>query len=299
MTRRSGLGKGLGALIPPTEAPAIEESALREVAIDSITPNTYQPRKHLDEKELAPLAASIAEVGVLQPLLVREREGGGEFELIAGERRWRAARQAGLEEVPVIVRKSDDNVSLEEALVENLHRKDLNAVDEAAAYQQLIDDFKMTHESIGKRVGKSRTAISNLLRLLSLPPKVQRLLIDGHLSEGHGRALLGTTDKAFQGQLAERAARDQWSVRAVEEAIKDRHSKEIDLTDRSPVRTTKKQDAPALEWQERLTEFLDTKVTVSGGAKKGKVTIEFGGVEDLERISKLITAAPKRAKASR
>ncbi len=296
MARRSGLGKGLGALIPAGEPVADGSATFKTVPIKSIVPNTFQPRRHLDEKDLASLAASIKEVGVLQPLLVRPQAGGEGYELIAGERRWRASKQAGLDQVPVIVRTSQDNASLEEALVENLHRRDLNAIDEAAAYQQLIDDFSMTHESVGKRVGKSRTAVSNLLRLLSLQPKVQRLLIEGHITEGHARALLGTTDKAFQGQLAERAARDQWSVRAVEEAVKDRHGAVVDVTERTKSAPTK-QDAPALEWQERLVDYLDTKVTVSGGAKKGRVTIDFAGPEDLERIADLILKAPKRAKA--
>ncbi len=295
MARRSGLGRGLNALIPgseegagPSQAPI--KSAFREVAIDSIMVNSFQPRKYISDDQLQPLADSISELGVLQPILVREA-GPDKYELIAGERRWRASQKAGLTTIPILVREAENVQSLEQALVENLHRVDLNPLDEAAAYQQLLDDFSMTHEEVGKRVGKSRTAVTNLLRLLQLPPKVQRLLIEGTLSEGHGRALLGTDDEAFQLQLAQRVQREQLSVRAVEDAVRLRNELTKPQTKKRSAAVAKaKTNAPALEWQERLTDYLDTRVTVSVGSKRGKIVIDFADVDDLDRISKAISA---------
>ncbi|MHB8328635.1 MAG: ParB/RepB/Spo0J family partition protein, partial [Acidimicrobiales bacterium] len=218
MARRSGLGKGLGALIP-TEVVRDRNSALREVPTASIRPNPLQPRTRFDEEAMASLAASIKEVGVLQPILVRELEGD-EYELIAGERRWRAARRAGLQTMPVLVQASTDVHSLEQALVENLHREDLNPLEEAAAYQQLVDAFDYTHEQVAARVGKSRTVITNTLRLLQLPAGVQRALADGAVSAGHARAFLGTPDRAFQEELAKRTVAEGLTVRAVEELVR-------------------------------------------------------------------------------
>ncbi|MEY2588992.1 MAG: ParB family transcriptional regulator, chromosome partitioning protein, partial [Acidimicrobiaceae bacterium] len=202
MARRSGLGRGLGALIP-AEVSGVDqaETALLEVPVSQITTNPNQPRRSFDEEALASLTASVRELGVLQPLLVRPG-GDDRYELIAGERRWRAAKRAGLPSVPVIVRTVDDTTSLEQALVENLHRQDLNALEEAAAYQQLIEDFHLTHDQVAAKVGKSRAAVSNTLRLFQLPPAIQKLVADGQLSAGHARALLGTPDRAYQEQLA-------------------------------------------------------------------------------------------------
>lgn len=307
MARRSGLGRGLGALIPgsenePAEATKppgreervlVQDSAFRDVPIDSIRPNRYQPRSNLDEKELEPLAASIRELGILQPILVRTADEG-QYELIAGERRWRAAKLIKLAIVPVILKDSDDVTSLEQALVENLHRKDLNPLDEAAAYQQLIDDFSMTHEQVGKRVGRSRVTISNLLRLMQLPPKVQRLVMDEKISEGHARALIGIDDEAYQLQLAERVAKDQLSVRAVEEAArmrKDLEKPKVAMPSNSPKQKSVKSDAAALEWTERLAEVLDTRVTVDIGGKRGRIIIEFADLDDLDRVSSTIVGA--------
>ena len=225
MARRSGLGRGLGALIPndliPNELSGDHDSALLDVPISSIRPNPHQPRTHFDEEELNSLTASIRAVGLLQPVLVR-RAGIDEYELIAGERRWRAARRAGLQTIPALVRTVDDVASVEQALIENLHRADLNAMEEAGAYQQLIDDFGLTHEQMALRVGRSRATISNTLRLFQLPPSIQRLVIDGQLSAGHARALLGTPDRNFQEALAARAVSQGLSVRAVEEAVRER-----------------------------------------------------------------------------
>ncbi len=286
MAARGGLGKGLGALIPANVGEQI--SGLEEVLVADVRPNPFQPRAHFDEEALGSLADSIREVGVLQPILIRPVEGG--YELVAGERRWRAARRVGLQTIPAMVRDTDDASALEHALVENLHRSDLNVLEEAAAYQQLIEDFQLTHEEVAARVGRSRAAVSNTLRLLQLPPTVQRLVRDGSLSMGHARALLGTPDRAFQEQLARRAANDGLTVRAVEEAIRSREGDaevaEGALTASSPTRQLR--PPGLLELEELLGDHLDTRVTVSMTAKKGKVVIEFSDLEDLERIYKSV-----------
>src|SRR5580658_9681739 len=218
VSRRSGLGRGLSALIP-SESPASHASAFRDIPLSQIRPNRLQPREHFDEEAMSSLAASIRELGVLQPVLVREI-GHDEYELIAGERRWRAARRAGLQALPALVQTATDVSSLEQALVENLHREDLNPLEEAAAYKQLIEDFELTHEDLARRVGKSRAAVSNSLRLFQLPPSVQRLVSDRMLSAGHARALLGTPDREAQQRLAEDAVENGLSVRAIEEAVR-------------------------------------------------------------------------------
>ena len=221
MPRRSGLGRGLGALIP-AEVNA-SESALREIPLAQIRPNQFQPRKQFSEEALAALVDSIRAVGVLQPVLVRavdEGEGEGGYELIAGERRCRAARRAGLQHIPALVQSVSDAVSLEQALIENIQREQLNALDEAAAYQQLIEDFGLTHEDVARRVGRSRAAITNALRLFQLPPLVQRLVREERLGAGHARALLSTPDREQQEQLAAAAAEEGWSVRTVEGRVR-------------------------------------------------------------------------------
>jgi ParB family chromosome partitioning protein len=283
---RGGLGKGLGALIPANVGEQV--SGLEEVLVADVRPNPFQPRAHFDEEALASLAESIREVGVLQPILIRPVEGG--YELVAGERRWRAARRVGLQTVPAMVRDTDDASALEHALVENLHRSDLNVLEEAAAYQQLIEDFQLTHEEVAARVGRSRAAVSNTMRLLQLPPTVQRLVRDGSISMGHARALLGTPDRAFQEQLARRAANDDLTVRAVEEAIRTRHGDADAADDAVAAASPTRQLRPPglLELEELLGDHLDTRVTVSMTAKKGKVVIEFSDLEDLERIYKSV-----------
>jgi ParB family chromosome partitioning protein len=221
VARRSGLGKGLSALIP-NEVVGDRSSALREVPIGSIKPNPRQPRVNFDEDTMSSLAASIKELGILQPVLVRQIGGAAadDFELIAGERRWRAARRAGLQSIPVLVLTSDETKSLEQALVENLHRQDLNVLEEAAAYQQLIEEFGYTHDQVAKRVGKSRTAVT-ILRLLQLPAGVQRLLSEGQISPGHARALLGTPDRGFQETLAKAVVAEGLTVRAIEDLVRE------------------------------------------------------------------------------
>ena len=283
MARRSGLGRGLGALIP-NETGGGEGSVLRELPVSQVEPNPHQPRRHFDEESLGGLTASVRELGVLQPVLVRAT-GDDRFELIAGERRWRAAKRAGLQTIPAVVKESTDDASLEQALVENLHRDDLNPLEEAAAYQQLIEDFGLTHDDLSRRVGKSRSAITNTLRLHQLPPSIQRLVIDGQLSAGHARALLGTPDRAFQEALARRAVKDQLSVRDVEEAVRAR-SGDADAATPAPSTSSAGRVRPPglLELEELLSDRLSTRVKVSMGAKRGRVVIDFASLEDLERI---------------
>ena len=297
MQKRSGLGKGLGALIP-TESTEGGGPAFLDLPTSSIIANRLQPREHFDEDTLASLTASVRELGVLQPVLVR-RVDGDHFELIAGERRWRAAKRAGLTTIPALIREVDDRHSLEQALVENLHRQDLNALEEAAAYNQLMDDFKLTQEEVAQRVGKSRSAVANTLRLFHLPPSVQRMIADGRLSAGHARALLATPDRAMQEQLAEQTVRDGWTVREVEAAVRAQISAppvmdddvvEGESAEDPPVLRAAALREPALrELEELLSARLDTRVNVSIGSKRGKVVVEFADLDDLERIYRIIT----------
>jgi ParB family chromosome partitioning protein len=242
---------------------------------------------HFDESALSELTDSVRAIGVLQPVLLRPLPDG-RFQLIAGERRWRAATRAGLPTVPAVIRPTEDIASVEQALVENLHRQDLTPLEEAAAYQQLLEDFALTHEKVAERVGKSRSAISNALRLLTLPPSIQHLLADGRLSAGHAKAILGTPDRAFQEQLARRTVDEGWSVRAVEEAVRDRQGgKPIEPEDdhKKPQTPGSALKAPGLlELESLLAEFLDTKVAVSMNGKRGRVAIDFADLADLERI---------------
>jgi ParB family chromosome partitioning protein len=299
VARRSGLGRGLGALIPPEAAAATgspQSAGLRDVPVSSIRPNPYQPRRHFDEESLSSLAASVRELGVLQPLLVREA-GEGEYELIAGERRWRAAKRAGLPTVPVVVRTADDLSSLEQAVVENLHRQDLNPLEEAAAYQQLIEDFSMTHDQLATRVGKSRATVTNMLRLFQLPPAIQKLVAEGSLSAGHARALLGTPDRAFQEALARKVVHEGLSVRAVEEAVRARGEGEPSA-ERAAARGPRLRQAGMHELEQLLSEHLATRVKVQETAKAGgKVVVEFADLDDLERIYRAMTEVQAQAQA--
>lgn len=291
MVRRSGLGRGLGALIPAEASGGGEAGgALQDLPIGAIEPNPNQPRVHFDEDSLVELAASIRELGVLQPILVRPVDDD-RYQLIAGERRWRAARRAGLDTIPALIRLSDDLGSVEQSLVENLHREDLNALEEAAAYQQLVEDFELTHDQVAQRVGKSRAAVTNTLRLLQLPPSIQHLVMDGRLSAGHARALLGTPDRAFQEALAKRTVEEHLSVRAVEEAVREHIVGEVVPTRVEPTRPMLRPPG-LLELEELLSGYLDTRVRVAMGSKRGKVTIDFATLEDLERIYRLVTEAP-------
>jgi ParB family chromosome partitioning protein len=285
----------LGALIP-TDITGSEGSALREVPVESIAPNPHQPRAYFDEEALASLTASVAELGVLQPILVRE-VGEDRFELIAGERRWRAAKRAGLPSIPVVVRTVDEVLSLEQALVENLHREDLNPLEEAAAYQQLMEDFSLTQEQVAQKVGKSRSAVANTLRLFQLPPSIQRLVAENQLAAGHARALLGTPDRAFQEELARRIVARGLSVREAEEAVRA-HNEAHDQPEAdgpsdpaSPPASRRLRPPGLLELEELLADHLDTrvKVAMAGSNGKGKMVVEFAGLEDLERIYRAMT----------
>jgi len=256
VARRSGLGKGLGSLIPTTERLQDSDAILRELPISEIVANTYQPRSHFDEEALVSLSASIRSVGVLQPILVREL-GEDSYELIAGERRWRAAKRAGLQTIPAIVRTAEDEGSLEQALVENLHREDLGALEEAAAYQQLIEEFS-----------------------------------EGQLSAGHARALLGTPDRAFQEKLAKAIVSEKLTVREVEDRVREHGgTPEPEAGGTTPTGTkppTIVRPAPLLELEEMLSDHLDTRVAVSMGQRKGRIVIDFSTLEDLERVYRVI-----------
>ena len=304
MARKGGLGRGLTALIPAAETDSQDgEAGYREIPIGSVHPNPLQPRRMFDEETLEGLIDSVKELGVLQPILVRAVAEG--YELIAGERRWRAAKRAGLPTIPAVIRTADDEASLEQALVENLHRQDLNALEEAAAYQQLIDDFGLTQEAVAKRVGKSRSAVANHLRLFQLPPAVQKLVGEGLLSAGHAKALLAHPDRSYQEALARRVITESLSVRDIEGLIKERLDLEAGLGSADEVEGA---DAPSaggeedrpesggqklrppglLELEELLANRLDTRVSIAMTAKRGKVTIDFANLEDLERIYRLI-----------
>jgi ParB family chromosome partitioning protein len=297
MQKRSGLGKGLGALIP-TETSEGVGPALQDLPTSSIVANRLQPREHFDEDTLASLTASVRELGVLQPVLVR-RIDDEHFELIAGERRWRAAKRAGLTTIPALIREVDDRHSLEQALVENLHRQDLNALEEAAAYNQLMDDFKLTQEEVAQRVGKSRSAVANTLRLFHLPTAVQRLIAEGRLSAGHARALLGTPDRSLQEQLAEQTVREGWTVREVEAAVRtevaavspadDEAVDDEPTAEPATLRPAVLREPALLELEELLSARLDTRVNVSIGSKRGKIVVEFADLDDLERIYRIIS----------
>jgi ParB family chromosome partitioning protein len=325
--QRRGLGKGLGALIPdaprtgspapggpgipgtaqgatgtvgqyqPAGLAAIDEAdggGLRqvagayfeEVAVGSITPNPRQPRRTFDEEALEELSASISEVGLLQPVVVRKL-GGGSYELVMGERRWRASQRAGLDFIPAIVRETPDTDMLRDALLENLHRQQLDPLEEAAAYQQLLDDFGATHEQLAQKVGRSRPHISNTLRLLNLPPAVQKRVAAGVISAGHARALLALDDPLAQDRLAQRIVAEGLSVRSVEEIVA--------LGDDTPAKqsrkpATAKPVAPALRHlSDRLSDLFETRVKVEMGRSKGKIVVEFATIDDLERIVKAMS----------
>jgi ParB family chromosome partitioning protein len=302
VVRRSGLGKGLGALIPPTSSSS-SGSMLREVPLARIRPNPYQPRNQFGEQGLSALVDSIKSVGILQPVLVRE-VGPEEYELIAGERRFRAARRAGLQSIPALVHQADDAMSLEEALVENLHREDLNPLDEAGAYQQLIEEFNLTHEEVARKVGRSRAGITNALRLFQLPPTVQRYVRDGQLSAGHARTLLATPDRITQERLASEAVHGGLSVRALEERVREalREAQAEEAGDelgatsngQAGARAPSPPPAHALrppgvhDLEELLEDRLNTRVKVDMGGKRGRLVIEFATLDDLERIYRVI-----------
>ncbi len=294
-TQRRGLGRGLGSLIPtaPAETPtapppvAADETPagayFAEVPIGQISPNHAQPRQVFDEEALAELVHSIREVGLLQPVVVR-RTGPDAFELIMGERRWRAAQEAGLDAIPAIVRQTEDVDMLRDALLENLHRSQLNPLEEASAYAQLLEDFGCTHDELAQRIGRSRPQISNTLRLLRLGPAVQRRVAAGVISAGHARALLAVDDGDLQDRLAQRVVAEGISVRGLEEIVA------VGGASGEKERTVRRRPtAPGLtELADRLSDRLDTRVKVDLGQRKGKIAIEFATLDDLQRIVDVI-----------
>jgi ParB family chromosome partitioning protein len=301
---RGGLGRGLGALIPTTGAetsptplaPSQPDEAglapvpgvrLVEVPVAGIMPNPRQPRQDFDEEALEELKISIQEVGLLQPIVVRQL-AADKYELVMGERRWRAAQAVGRDTIPAIVRDTRDDAMLRDALLENIHRVDLNPLEEAAAYQQLLEEFGATHEELGRRIGRSRPQISNTIRLLNLPAPVQRRVAAGVLSAGHARALLGLEDPHSQEALAHRVVAEGLSVRATEEAVAVALAGDPAGAP-APAKRRSRPRSPALaDLADRLSDRFDTRVKVDLGRSKGKITIEFATVDDLERIVDLI-----------
>jgi ParB family chromosome partitioning protein len=273
---KGGLGRGLSALIPQGA------STLEEVSPASIRPNPRQPRQNFGDEALSELAASIRQVGLLQPVVVRRTSEGG-LELVVGERRWRAAQRAGMNSIPAIVVETDDRGSLERALIENLHRQDLNAIEEAAAFQQLLDEAGLTHDQLAEKVGLSRPGVSNSLRLLELPPGIQAMVIDGRLSAGHARAILSLAGHPLLERTAQQVAAEGLSVRETEDLV--REIRESTGATSEPTRRPRSPVAPGLvELSEKLSDLLETRVQVTMGKRKGRVTIEFATVQDLDRI---------------
>ena len=284
MAKRGGLGTNLDALIPTSLTVGGNEVAQQnEVSIDSISPNPKQPRTVFNEEAMAELVASIKEIGILQPPVVRQTSAG-RYELIMGERRFRAAKLAGLRSIPVIIRQTPDNELLREALIENIHRSQLNPLEEAAAYTQLLQDFNCTHDELAHKLGRSRPLISNTMRLLNLPASVQSRVASGVISAGHARALLGLSNEAEIDRLAKRIVAEGLSVRAIEEIIAATSPKAASKTKKKSGGTSPEVN----EIAERLGDHLDTRVKIKGGKTKGEISIEFSGYADLARIVKKI-----------
>jgi ParB family transcriptional regulator, chromosome partitioning protein len=284
--KRGGLGRGLSSLIPG----AAEEGGLLEVPVGAIVPNPRQPRGDFQEEALAALARSIREVGVLQPVVVRRRDSG--YELVAGERRLRAAKLAGLATIPAVIREGDDTESLREALIENIHREDLSPLELAAAFQALLEDLGATQEIVAERLGYSRAHVANTIRLLSLPADVQRLLADGRIQAGHARALLGLPDDEAKSMIALRVAAEGLSVRQVEDLVRSyAEHPAAAAPGRQPA-----VDSGVTELMEILSEQLATRVSIAMGKRKGKIVVEFSSREDLDRIvSEIVGSGPGMA----
>jgi ParB family transcriptional regulator, chromosome partitioning protein len=279
VSRPSGLGRGLEALIPTATA---ERGGLRTISLDAINANPRQPRESFDQRSLAELAQSLQTVGLLQPIVVRETSPD-RYEIIAGERRFRAAQLAGFREIRAIIRHTDDDQVLTEALVENIHRVDLNALEEAGAYQQLLDDFGFTHEQLAARIGKSRSTITNTLRLLTLTPELQQQVATGTLSPGHARALLPIDDPVVQREAARRIVTEGLSVRAAEELVR----KLLKQSDQ-PRQSRPSERGLYLGLQQRLSDAFSTKVRITGSSNRGQVVIDFSGRDDLQRLLSML-----------
>jgi ParB family transcriptional regulator, chromosome partitioning protein len=280
MNAKHGLGRGLGALLGPAAFPANETPAgTEELAIDSIVANANQPRKAFDNKALSELAESLKRTGVLQPIVVRHY--GQQFQIVVGERRWRAAQMAGLTRIPAVVREATDAQTLELALVENLLREDLNPMEEAEAYQRLLTEFAWTQEELGQRIGKDRSSVANCLRLLKLPELIQSDLRAGRLTMGHARALLSLTSPADQLKLREEILAHSWSVRATEEGVQRKQ--------RSAPRRLGRRSADLAALEDSLRQVLATRVRLVGNERAGRIEIAYTSAEDLERLTELIT----------
>jgi len=291
MAKRGGLGRGLSALIPG----AVEEGGggLLEVPVGAVSPNPRQPRNIFDDNALDALALSIQEVGVLQPIVVRKVGGG--FEIIAGERRLRAAKKAGLATIPAIVRDSDDSESLREALIENIHRENLNPIELAEAFRELLEELGLKQETLAERLGVSRSHVANTIRLLQLPAEVQTRLAEGKIQAGHGRALLSLADADAQNTLALRAAAEELSVREVEELVRNYLDHPSAASEKPTIKAVagSPESSSLAEVEEILSEQLATRVTIQMSKKRGKILIEFGSADDLERIvSEIIGSGP-------
>ncbi len=302
MSKKTGLGKGLSALIPDyvsNQEPDLVDknkseqdvlmtpgSELRQVSLADIERNPYQPRTVFNDEKLSELTISIQEVGVLQPILLREQNG--RYELIAGERRWLAARRAGLSSIPAVVRRVQDIESFEQAIIENLHREDLNPIDEAVAYHRLMDEFSMTQQQVAERVGRSRPAVANALRLLHLSSDIQRLIMDGVLSAGHARCLAGVTDRKIQEKLVSRIVSEALSVRQLESIVNDLQDESNYTNKEKVIFGTSVKEAAYLEVEKVLSEKFNTKVSVVSRGKKGRLVIEFADPDDLQRIFNIL-----------
>jgi ParB family chromosome partitioning protein len=294
MSKRGGLGRGLSALIPGAPEAGEASGGLMEVPVNAVAPNPKQPRTRFDDDTIATLAASIREVGILQPLVVR-RAGDGRYELIAGERRLRAAKAAGLASVPIVLRDSEDADLLREALIENIHREDLNPIEQAEAFKALLGELGLKQEELADRVGVSRSHIANTIRLLALPLDVQQLLADDRITAGHARAVLSLGDKDAMSSLATRVAAEDLSVRQTEDIVRRFVEAPQETAEKRRVAEalTSQSDANLGEVEEILSEQLATRVSIQMGAKRGKVVIEFGSPDDLERIvSEIIGSGP-------
>jgi ParB family chromosome partitioning protein len=276
MTRRSGLGRGLDALIPGGETPS--PASVSQIPIDQIDPNPRQPRSRFDADELDELAASIRQYGVIQPLILARSPQVGRYLLIAGERRLMAARQAGLIEVPAILREASDQQHLELALIENIQRADLSPLEQADAYRQLVEEFNLSHEEISERVGKSRSAVTNTLRLLKLPASVQKALSEGLISEGHGRALLALASPAAQGAVLHSILKNNLNVRQTEELVRRLSGQ------KPPARPRPEPSAEILALEERLRAALGTRVSLNPRRKGGTITIHYYSDEELNTL---------------
>ncbi len=280
--RSGGLGRGLSSLL------AISPQGFSQISIATVRPNPRQPRKTFDPEKIEMLAESIRRFGVLQPVLVRK--DGDQFELVAGERRLRAAQIAGLTTIPAVVKEVTDSDSLEQALIENVQRHDLNALEEAAAFNQLIEDFGLTHAEVGRSVGRSRTAVTNTLRLLALPVRLQEMLVSESITAGHARALVAIEDPDEQVALALRTVSQGLSVRQVEALVAQRSGGEVDDSGRSPDRNSAQ--TALFDISEVLGEYLNTSVFIKAGRGSGKMIVEFASLDDLERIAEMIIRAP-------